>query len=164
MATGDKDSLQRQAYYAEGDTATSIVGIPALAEGAANTLQALQVDASKHLQVDIAASSVSGISTTQYTEASTDSTITGTAIMWEDSSETLRAVSASKPLPVDVQDTSITVDATNLDIRDFTAVSDSILMYVNTAKHGTGTNYVPLADSDGHLQVYVLSGGGAGTE
>ncbi len=36
----------------------------------------------------------------QYTEADTDSTITGTAIMWEDTSDTLRAVSASKPLPI----------------------------------------------------------------
>ena len=37
---------------------------------------------------------------TQYTEGDTDSTITGTAAMWEDGSDTLRAVSAAKPLPV----------------------------------------------------------------
>lgn len=36
---------------------------------------------------------------TQYTEADTDATITGTAMMWEDTSDTLRAVSTSKPLP-----------------------------------------------------------------
>jgi hypothetical protein len=46
---------------------------------------------------------------TQYTEAATDSTITGTAIMWEDTSDTLRAVSAAKPLPV-----SATIDTTGL--------------------------------------------------
>ena len=40
---------------------------------------------------------------TQYTEADTDTTITGTAFMWEDASDTLRAVSASKPLPVDTE-------------------------------------------------------------
>lgn len=39
---------------------------------------------------------------TQYTEADTDASITGTAVMWEDTSDTLRAVSSSKPLPVNV--------------------------------------------------------------
>lgn len=49
------------------------------------------------------------ISGTEYTEADTDTTITGTAILWEDSSDTLRAVSAAKPLPV-----SLPTDATEL--------------------------------------------------
>lgn len=34
----------------------------------------------------------------------------------------------------------------------------------NTAKDGSGTSYSPLVDSDGHLQVDVLSGGGGGTQ
>src|SRR5207247_2512845 len=34
--------------------------------------------------------------------ADTDSTITGTAVMWEDTSDTLRSVSAAKPFPVNV--------------------------------------------------------------
>lgn len=37
---------------------------------------------------------------TQYTEADTDASITGTAMLWEDASDTLRAVSVAKPLPV----------------------------------------------------------------
>jgi hypothetical protein len=37
---------------------------------------------------------------TQYTEGDTDSTITGTAALWEDTSDTLRAISMAKPLPV----------------------------------------------------------------
>lgn len=37
---------------------------------------------------------------TQYTEGDTDATITGTAAMWEDGSNTLRAISMAKPLPV----------------------------------------------------------------
>ena len=37
---------------------------------------------------------------TQYTEGATDTTITGTAILWEDAADTLRAVSTAKPLPV----------------------------------------------------------------
>jgi len=62
--------------------------------------RALAVDASGNLQVDI----VSGSSAnTEYTEGDTDATITGIAIMWEDTSNTLRAVSAAKPLPVEQQ-------------------------------------------------------------
>jgi hypothetical protein len=37
---------------------------------------------------------------TQYTEGDTDASITGTAALWEDAGNTLRAVSAAKPLPV----------------------------------------------------------------
>lgn len=37
---------------------------------------------------------------TQYTEGDTDTTIAGTAVLWEDASDTLRAVSLAKPLPV----------------------------------------------------------------
>lgn len=37
---------------------------------------------------------------TEYTEGATDATINGVAMLWEDTSDTLRAVSAAKPLPV----------------------------------------------------------------
>lgn len=84
MATGDLPSLFRQAIYEEGDTATSIVGVAILAEGATNTLQALQLDASKHLQVDIAADSVGIGGGTQYTEdVATANPIVGNAMMME---------------------------------------------------------------------------------
>lgn len=42
----------------------------------------------------------SGGSGTEYIEGDTDASITGTAILWEDGSDTLRPVSAAKPLPV----------------------------------------------------------------
>jgi hypothetical protein len=38
----------------------------------------------------------------EYTEGETDATISGQALLWEDTSDTLRAVSAVKPLPVNV--------------------------------------------------------------
>jgi hypothetical protein len=47
---------------------------------------------------------------TQYTEGDTDASITGTAMLWEDGSDTLRAVSAAKPLPVGDAGGSLTVD------------------------------------------------------
>lgn len=61
-------------------------------------------------------------------------------------------------------DGSVTVSATDLDIRDLSVTQDSILIYANTAKDGTGTDYVPLVDADGHLQVDILSGSASGTE
>lgn len=39
---------------------------------------------------------------TQYQEGDTDADVVGTALMWEDTSDTLRAVSAAKPLPVNI--------------------------------------------------------------
>lgn len=39
---------------------------------------------------------------TQYTEGATDTTITGTVAMWEDTSDTVVATSEAKPLPVNI--------------------------------------------------------------
>lgn len=43
-----------------------------------------------------------GSSIIQYTEGDVDTTITGDAILWEDASDTLATVKASKPLPVQI--------------------------------------------------------------
>lgn len=109
----------------------------------------------KGLDVNVISGSTSG---TEYTEGATDSSISGIAVMWEDTGDTLRVVSAAKPLPVTAtldttglatsakQDTQIThlvtlagavsgtevqvdvltmptvtVTATNLDVRDLTS-------------------------------------------
>lgn len=53
-------------------------------------------------QVDVISAPPSGAGV-QYTEGDTDTTITGTAILWEDAADTLRAVSVAKPLPVDTE-------------------------------------------------------------
>ncbi len=53
---------------------------------------------------------VTGVGGTEYTEGDTDASITGSAILWEDTSDTLRAVSAAKPLPVGDAGGSLTVD------------------------------------------------------
>ena len=67
-------------------------------------------------------------------------------------------------ITVDDGGSSITVDATDLDIRNLSETTDQVLVFANTAADGTGTDLVPLVDASGHLQVDVLSGGGAGTE
>ncbi len=50
----------------------------------------------------------------QYTEGDTDASITGTALLWEDTSDTLRAVSAAKPLPVSIISQVQPVGASNI--------------------------------------------------
>lgn len=47
---------------------------------------------------------------TEYTEGDTDASINGVAMLWEDTSDTLRPVSAAKPLPVGDGGGSLTVD------------------------------------------------------
>lgn len=66
-------------------------------------------DAAGHLQVDVLSGGGGG---TQYTEGDIDASITGTALMWEDAADTLRAVSAVKPLPIGDAGGSLTVDGT----------------------------------------------------
>jgi hypothetical protein len=78
------------------------VGLPARSLSIAGydgtNLRAIKTSAAGVLQVDI----LSGAGGTQYNEGDTDSTITGTAMLWEDAADTLRSVSAAKPLPVNV--------------------------------------------------------------
>jgi len=68
-----------------------------------------------------------------YTEGDTDGTITGIAMLWEDAADTLRAVSAAKPLPIGDAGGSLTVDGTV------------------TANAGTGP--FPVSDNAGSLTV-----------
>lgn len=85
---GGSVSVTSATEYTEGDVDASLTGVVAQAEGPSNTVTPLQVDASKHLQVDIAASSA-----------------------------------------------TVTVDSSNLDIRDLTSVSDSVEVKQATASN-----------------------------
>jgi len=69
----------------------------------------VQVDANGNLKVAVIVGATSG---TEYIEGDVDATIAGTAVMWEDSADTLRAVSAAKPLPIGDAGGSLTVDGT----------------------------------------------------
>ena len=57
-------------------------------------------------------------------------------------------------LKVDID--NVTLDGSQLSV-DIDKENDSIVIYSNTAKDGSGTNYAPLLDSDGHLQVDTVS-------
>lgn len=54
---------------------------------------------------------------------------------------------------------TVTVSAADLDIRNLVqgAANDRVTIYANTVKDGTGTDYIPVVDADGQLQVDVLT-------
>jgi hypothetical protein len=84
--------------------------VAGIANDASQDILMLRLDpVTKRLLVDIGSGGSSG---TQYTEGDTDASITGTAIMWEDAGDTLRAVSVAKPLPIQ-PGTSITFPVTD---------------------------------------------------
>ena len=59
---------------------------------------------------------------------------------------------------------SVTVTAAQLDIDNLNKDDDEVLVWANTAKDGTGTDYVPVVTSDGYLRVDIASGTTAATE
>lgn len=121
--------------YAEGTTQATITGTAALAEGPTNVVKPLLVDASQHLQVDIAADSVGIGGGTQYTEGDIDTTITGNAMMMEVASDTLQPVQGTVAggLLVNLGSNN---DVTLATLPD-TAAGD--LAAINTAVSGTLT-------------------------
>jgi hypothetical protein len=101
---------------------------------------------------------------TQYTEGDTDTTITGTALMWEDTGNTLATVTAANPLPVDgsgvTQPVSGTVTA-NLSATD-NAVLDTISSPVATISSTPLQRIAIFDDSD--TQITSFGGGTQYTE
>lgn len=61
----------------------------------------------------------------QYTEGDTDTTITGTAVLWEDASNTLRVPSSAKPFPVEIIAGAGSGGTAAADDADFTAGTTS---------------------------------------
>jgi hypothetical protein len=124
-----------------------------------------------------------GSSEVQYTEGDTDSTITGTALLWEDTGDTLRAVSAAKPLPISDAGGSVTVDdgGASLTIDGSVSVSGAVDTELTTADLDTGagtdtraviglaygasgggvlvstTNPLPVGDNGGSLTIDAVS-------
>ena len=74
--------------------------------------------------------------------------------------------SAEDALKVDIDNVTLKTEGSDINIEVHTdKAEDSMLMFSHTVKTGTGgTSYVPLVDSDGHLQVDIISGTTATTE
>lgn len=69
----------------------------------------------------------------QYTEGDTDSSITGTAVMWEDGSDTLRSVSAAKPLPVNIISGGSSVAVTTSTLANVASSASSVTLQASNA-------------------------------
>lgn len=111
-----------------------------------------------------------GSPSTEYTEGDVDATITGVAAMWEDSGNTLRSVSAAKPLPVNVvSGVSPTGDPTHLeDDPHVSGDRGSFMLGVNNPSENTLVDnpgdYTPICTDDaGRIYAVLrnsLPGGG----
>lgn len=108
------------------------------------------VDTDGHLQIDVLSGGGGG---TQYTEADTDASITGTAVLWEDTSDTLRAVSAAKPLPVEIIAGAGSGGTAAADDADFTAGTTS-----GTPAQGVYES-TPTSVTDGDLGTVGITSG-----
>lgn len=100
---------------------------------------------------------------TQYTEGDIDASVTGTALMWEDTSDTLRAVSAEKPLPVDLQDASVAVTnagLTALETGNVTvgAWQDGVWAFQPTNNSDFGVRYSsnPYSEGDSGVAAWAV--------
>lgn len=94
---------------------------------------------------------------TEYTEGDTDASISGGAVMWEDGSDTLRAVSAAKPLPVNVVTGGTSgVQYTEGD-TDATVTGTAVLWE-------DGSDTMRVASAAKPLPVNVVAGAAGGTQ
>ena len=69
--------------------------------------------------------------------------------------------SGEDALKVDIDNVTLKTEGSDINIEvHLDKAEDSVVMFSHTVKTGTGgTSYVPLVDSDGHLQVDILSSG-----
>lgn len=132
----------------DGAVSANITGVDgAITDGSSSAIKATVLDLTDANPLTVAIVDTNGdqISSfgggTQYTEGDTDASITGTAILWEDTSNTLRSVSASKPLPVDPGTVSVTGPLTDTELRASAVVVD-----------GSGS-VQPVSDNGGSLTV-----------
>jgi len=66
--------------------------------------------------------------------------------------------SGEDALKVDIDNVTLKTEGSDITLEIHTdKAEDSMLVFSNTTKDGSGTSYVPLIDSDGHLQVDALS-------
>lgn len=104
----------------------------------------------------------------QYTEGDTDSTISGTSIFWEDTADTLRAVSAAKPLPVSLGASNVSLiservsntDGASTAFTNFSAVASTknFVKAITVFRTDTDTAmaYVDIRDGTGGAILWTM--------
>ena len=95
--------------------------------------------------------------TPAYTEGDTDSSIDGVPMMWEDTSDTLRSVSAAKPLPVNIiTGSSSGVQYTEADVD--TTITGTAVMWEDTG------DTLRAASAAKPLPVNIIAGSSSGVQ
>jgi len=103
----------------------------------------------------------------QYTDGDVDTSITGTAIMWEDTGDTLRPVSASKPLPISIaQDIMLGTDFSDVFGTSDLTITESTIKNVKSINMAQLIpkiyDYVALSYTGSNLTGVVYKTGGSG--
>jgi len=143
-------------------------GDGAIVDGVSSSIKATVLDLTSSNPVTTALVDSNGDQITsfgggvQYTEGDTDATITGTAMMWEDTGDTLRAVSAAKPIPVGDAGGSLTVD--NATIAVVGSGTEATAQRVTIATDSTGVLSVDDNGSSITVDNPTISVVGSGTE
>lgn len=109
---GGTSAVDDAAFTAATDAGTPIMGFVTTDQVSSGDVGVVGMDTARNLKVSIEVDNVGIGGGTQYTEGATDASITGTAMLWEDTGDTLRTVSAALPLPVEVMDGSLSVAGT----------------------------------------------------
>ena len=92
---------------------------------------------------------------TQYTEGDVDTTITGMAVMWEDTGDTLRSVSAATPLPTDGSGVTQPISAASLPLPT-DASTETTQLLVLAALGGSSTPLYSTIDDTRRLQELTM--------
>jgi hypothetical protein len=131
----------------------------------ANSISVAIASNQTNLPVDIISGSSAG---TEYVEGATDTTITGTAILWEDTSDALRPVSNAKPMPVQQAALSPTNDGVSIGVS---AAAPGMISYRNAALSNTaqavkasagrtyGWSFTNPGTADAWVHVYDVAAG-----
>jgi len=151
-----------------------IVSMPAITVTASVDKTGLATE-TKQDDIITAIGAIPGGGGTQYTEGDTDATITGTAILHEIAANTLATISTTNPLPISDNGGTLTVDgtvavtgtfwqATQPVSGTFWQATQPVSLAAAVAVTNADITTVAEAVSGGHMQVDVLSGGGAGEQ
>jgi hypothetical protein len=126
--------------YATNDTTALPTGTMVFGTNASDQAKPFLVDASRHLQVDIAADSVGIGGGIQYAQGATVAAATGTVFLWEGAANEIKTVSAADPLPVtgtfNVDGSTIAVTGGSLPVTNAGTFATQATLQAGTAAFG----------------------------
>src|SRR3990167_6689412 len=103
---------------------------------------------------DVAGDYVSAGGGTQYADGATQATPTGNVILWLDAANVLRAPSSTKPLPVDIKNSSLAITAASLPLPTG-AATKTTLASLNSKDFATQTTLALIKAKTDNLDVLL---------